>query len=96
MLLVPDIPNAQYAATSTTAANAATGLVSGKKYLVAVTTQTMVAQGASPTAALAAGSMIVENETPVVIDGSFGAVLSARSVTGTGHITVTPLHVIIA
>lgn len=88
---VLDIPNAQYGATTTAAANAATGLVAGKRYRVAVSTASMIAQGSTPTAALAAGSSLVQPGDEIILDGVFGAVLSCRTVAGTGYITVTPL-----
>ena len=87
-----DTANAQYSATTTASADVATALVSGQRYEVAASVLSTIAQGADPTAALAAGSSIVTPERPVYIDGIYGAVLAARTVAGAGHVTVTPVY----
>lgn len=87
---VPDTSG--YLAVLTAAASFATVMAAKEFWLFTTTTNCLIAQGASPTAAKAAGSTLVAAGQSMVIQGSRGAYLSVCRDTADGIATLTKIQ----
>jgi hypothetical protein len=68
-------------------------LDSAKLYEYVSTVDTWVAQGATPTAAAASGSLFVAAKRVLLVHGGYGAVLAQIQDAGAGVATLTPLAI---
>lgn len=92
--IYPKLSASQSTTITAAAANVATALVPGKRYIFVANTDSWIKQGAAPTATAGAGSTFVPARTIVQIIGGSGAVISAIRDTADGRGSVTEVDVI--
>lgn len=93
MIGFPVTPRAETRTVTATSAAFALALSANERYLLISTVAAYIAQGASPTAAVAAaGSCYVPANTPFLVGGDYGAVLAIVRVSADGTATLVPFQ----
>lgn len=87
-MLVPAAGSSEYLAVTTSSAEVnGTGLAAADLHVFTCSVDCYIAQGATPTANSADGSMFVPAGMPVLIDGAQGAKVAVKG-TAAGHCTL--------
>ncbi len=89
-----DTANSLFSTVLVGAQALATALETGKEYVFTSTTNCWIAQGATPTASAAAGSMFVPAGIPVILNGGRGVGVSVIRNTADGSCTLTPITIV--
>lgn len=92
-LLVALTGSSDVTAVTSTAATSGRTMLAGVVYAFVSSTDCFIAQGATPTATAADGSMFVPSRTVVYLAGDNGAALSVIRDTADGKASLTPVQV---
>jgi hypothetical protein len=91
MIHTPKASDSEYLAVTDTAADITDALPDDRQwYVLIASADCVVAQGSNPTADLADGSALLPAGVPMYLCGAFGDTVSIRTVTGSGHATISP------